>query len=72
MVKANIDKVEEQCRSRRVKKEQIDVFIKTLLAQDEVLLEFDEGIWYAVIEKIIVNGYDNVVFTFRNGMDIHL
>ncbi|TGE33884.1 hypothetical protein [Desulfosporosinus sp. Sb-LF] len=44
-----MDKIEEQQQARRIKREQLDTFITTLLRQDSFLMEFDEDLWIAVI-----------------------
>lgn len=65
--KAMLDKIDQQRRERRVKKEQLDVFLDTLVRQDAVLTEFDEALWYAVIDKVTVYATDDVQFIFRDG-----
>ena len=65
--KEKLKKIEQQRRERRVKREQLDVFLETLVRQDSILTEFDETLWYAVIDKVTVYTTDDVQFTFRYG-----
>ena len=41
-------------------------FLATLLRQDSVQTEFDEALWFAVIDKVIVHVADDIRFTFRD------
>jgi hypothetical protein len=70
--KNKLAKIEEQHQGCQVKREQLDVFIGILLERDSILVEFDENLWYAVIEKVIVNGLDDIRVTFRDGTLISL
>lgn len=35
--------------------------------RDDLITEFGENLWFATVEKIVVNADDRVVFTFKNG-----
>ena len=65
--KAKLEKIEQQRQVRRIKREQLDTFLSTLLRQDAVLTEFDESLWIAVIDKVTVFAEDDVRFTFMDG-----
>ncbi len=65
--KIRFEQVEEQLRERRLKREQLDAFLNTLVRQDAILTEFDEALLYAVIDKVTVYGANDVQFTFRDG-----
>jgi site-specific DNA recombinase len=65
--KEKLEKIEQQRRERRVKQEQLDAFLDTLVRQDSILTEFDEALWCTVIDKIKVYAADKVQFTFRDG-----
>jgi len=66
-VKIRLDKIEELQQARRAKREQLDAFLTTLLRQDSLLTEFDEALWVAVIDKVVVHTADDIQFTFRDG-----
>jgi len=65
--KGRLGKTEELCHARRVKREQLDTFLASLLQQDSILTEFDETLWYAVIDKVTVYASDDIQFTFKDG-----
>ncbi len=65
--KGTLEKVEEQRQARSAKREQLDNFLTTLLQQDSVLTEFDETLWFAVIDNVMVFADDDVRLTFRDG-----
>ena len=66
-VKARFEKIEDLQQARRAKREQLDALLGILLQQDSVLTEFDETLWFAVIDKVLVNAADDIQFTFRDG-----
>lgn len=68
--KGNLKKVDEQRQARRVKREQIEIFLETMSQKDSVLSEFDESLWFALIDKVTVYAADDIQFTFRDGMVI--
>ena len=65
--KDRLEKIEELRKARWVKREQLDVFLATLLRQDSVLTEFVETLWFAVMDKVTVYASDDIQFTFRDG-----
>ena len=65
--KGMLEKVEEQRKARRAKREHLDNFLTTLLQQDSVLTEFDETLWFAVVDNVTVHSADNIQFAFRDG-----
>jgi len=65
--KGRLGKLEEICQTRKAKREQLDAFVATVLEQDSVLTEFDETLWYAVLDKVTVVASDDIQFSFRDG-----
>lgn len=61
-----LEENEKLLQARRIKREQLDTFLATLLRQD-ILTEFDEDIWIAVIDKVTVYADNDVQFNFRDG-----
>ncbi len=47
-------------------------FIKTLRAQMEPVAEFDEGLWGAMVDYVMVGVDKGLTVVFRNGMGIHI
>ncbi|WP_345787249.1 zinc ribbon domain-containing protein [Desulfitobacterium dichloroeliminans] len=66
-VRGRLEKNEELSCARKVKREQLDAFLDMVLRQDSILTEFDEGLWYAVIEKVTVDASGGIKYTFRDG-----
>jgi len=65
--KARLEKIEELQQARRAKREQLDSFLTTLLRQDTLLTGFDEALWNAVIDKVVVSATDDIQFAFKDG-----
>jgi hypothetical protein len=65
--KKQFEKIEEKRAERRDKHEKIDLFISTLKRQDSVLAEFDEELWFMIVDKVTVITEDDIEFTFRDG-----
>ena len=42
------------------------MFINDLKNNDKLLDEFDEKLWYAVVEKVVINANTHIVFKFKN------
>jgi hypothetical protein len=59
------DKEKEKTK-RIVMKEQIERFLDEL-TQKGPLLAFDEGVWYATVEKVTIGTDGSITFTFREG-----
>ena len=74
-VKANIAMLEQQMEDEVSLKRRVADF-KKALAQNEVLQEFDRGIFESIIEKVIVGGYDEdgnkdpykITFIYKTGL----
>ena len=42
-------------------------FVKTLRKQENILAEFDEGLWWTLVESMTVHGEDDIEVLFKNG-----
>ena len=73
-IRANIEMLEQQMEDEVSLKRRVEDF-KKALSQNEVLQEFDRGIFESIIEKVIVGGYDEdgnkdpykVTFIYKTG-----
>ena len=45
-------------------------FIKTLKATPDIVMEFDEETWYALVDHVIVNSREDVRFVFCDGIEV--
>ena len=68
--KKQLDEKEEEKTKRAVKKEQILRFLETLSASEDLITEFDEGLWNTMVESMAVYSYDKVIFAFRDGTTV--
>lgn len=46
------------------------MFLAELERQDEVATEFDENIWYSLIDFVTVFNKEDIRFTFKDGTEI--
>ena len=73
-IRANIEMLEQQMEDEVSLKRRVENF-KKALSQNEVLQEFDRGIFESIIEKVIVGGYDEdgnkdpykITFIYKTG-----
>ncbi|WP_234885139.1 zinc ribbon domain-containing protein [Clostridium tarantellae] len=56
-----------RCNGR---KNQIQDFIKNLKSKEEILHEFDEGLWSATLNSMIIKSEKEVVFGFKDGNEL--
>ncbi len=68
--KAGLSKMNDKKLESKVKRENIEVFVRMLEERDALLVEFDEDVWNATVEKVVVNTAQNVVFIFKDGMEV--
>ena len=73
-IRANIEMLEQQMEDEVSLKRRVEDF-KKALSQNEVLQEFDRGIFESIIEKVIVGSYDEdgnkdpykITFIYKTG-----
>ncbi|WP_392486152.1 recombinase family protein [Haloimpatiens sp. FM7315] len=69
-IKNGLEGINEKQLERSVKKENIEIFIKELKARDILITEFDEELWNATIEKVVVHSEYEITFIFKDRMEI--
>ena len=62
-----IAKLEDQRRNRQNKSLVLDGFIREIKTRPLVIDEFEEKLWLAVIDKVIIHDANDIHFTFRDG-----
>jgi site-specific DNA recombinase len=62
-----IAELEDQRRNRQNKSLVLDGFIQEIETRPLVIDEFDEKLWLAVIDKVIIHDANDIHFTFRDG-----
>ena len=68
--KARIDFLELEKQRLVAKSKILDRFIEDIKDRPLVIDEWDESLWIAVIEKLVVNLDDTLSYVFKNGLDI--
>ena len=68
--KARLDEVGNAITEKQAKKEQIERFLAELEQQDGVTTEFDENLWYSLVDFVTVFNKEDIRFTFKNGTEI--
>jgi hypothetical protein len=66
-VKTKLDEVKKNIEYRNVKRVELERFLRILSERDTLVTEFDEGLWNAVINKVVVHSVKEVTFVFRDG-----
>ncbi|MDR1464738.1 MAG: recombinase family protein [Oscillospiraceae bacterium] len=69
-VKARLEKLAAERLHRMAKREKMRRFLETVRQREGLLVEFEEPLFRAVIEKISVHAIDHLIFTFRDGREI--
>ncbi len=54
----------------RAKHNLVKKFIEELKMQERILEEFDEGLWCATLNTMVIRSEENVVFQFKGGMEL--
>lgn len=68
--KKKLNAVNDEQQERRVKRENMSRFIKTLEKNDSLLTEFDEKLWYATVDRVIVQSDHEITFRFKDGTEL--
>ena len=65
-----LSKLEELKRERKNKSYGMESFIVSMQSRSELLEEFDDKLWMAVIDKVIVNTNCRLTLIFRDGTEV--
>lgn len=65
-----LEALETLKRARTHKSKVLDTFIRDIESRPLVLEEFDEKLWSAVIDRVMVDKEGGMVFRFRSGVEI--
>ncbi len=69
-LKSEYDSICLAITEKEAKYEQIWQFIKVLREQHGVLAEFDETLWSALVEKVVVKNSGEISVIFKDGTEI--
>ena len=62
--------IDTECTVRKAKRHSMDVFLNSLLKNDEVVSGFAPTPWNASVDHATVSDAGRIAFTFRNRMEI--
>ncbi|MFA5638418.1 MAG: recombinase family protein [Anaerovoracaceae bacterium] len=68
--KARFEEVSEHLSVKKAKGEMLEAFIAELGKQDSLITEFDERIWYSLVDFATVYSDDDIRCTFKDGTEI--
>lgn len=68
--KARYDAVTDEITRRGIRRREFGRFIHSVEALPEMLTEFSEELWGALVDHMTVHGKENIVFTLTSGMEI--
>lgn len=55
---------------KQPKREKIELFLSELKKQEDVITQFDENLWYSLVDYVTVFNKEDVRFTFKDGTKI--
>ena len=55
----------------RARSERLKTLLSSITERDGIMVDFDESVWNATVEKVVVNCDSEMVFVFRNGLEIN-
>ena len=61
--------IDDERLERSARRENIEVFIRTLENSDGLITKFDEDLWIATVEFVTVHTGHDITFTFKDGME---
>ena len=65
-IKSELSKLEDKKQDLKVRRDRIKIFIENLKSNDKLIDEFDERLWYVLVDKVVVYEEENIEFQFRN------
>ena len=68
--KAQYDAVTAEIARLGIRRREFDRFIRSVEALPEMLTEFSEELWGALVDHLTVYSKDNIVFTLTSGTEI--
>lgn len=65
-----LNKVSQGITEKQAHREKIEMFLAGLQKQEDLVTEFEEDLWYSLIEYVTVFDKEDVRFTFKDGTEI--
>ena len=64
-----LQEINDTKRAREARRLQTDHFMRELQKQEGVITEFDEKLWYTLVDRITVYADTDIRFTFKDGTE---
>lgn len=71
-VQGRLDEVSRTITEKQAHREKVELFLDGLQKQKELVTEFDEDLWYSLIEYVTVFEKEDIHFTFKDGTEIRV
>ena len=65
-IKSELSKLEDKKQDLKIRRDKIKIFIEDLKSNDKLIDEFDEKLWYTLVQKVIVNTDTEIEVKFKN------
>ena len=69
---ASLKALKDEKLLRKARGEAFDDFINTFMKVDSFIEEFDEELWLATVDKVIIDKKGTLKFIFRSGTEINV
>lgn len=70
LAKNRLEEIASQREERRNKLDVLGPFVKKLRQQEGLISEFDERLWYTLVNEVVVYSEGDIRFTFKDGTEI--
>lgn len=67
--KKRLQEIHDTKRDREARRLQTDHFMRELKKQESIITEFDEVLWYTLVDRITVYNETDIRFTFKDGTE---
>lgn len=68
-IKSELSKLEDKKQDLKVRRDKIRIFVDNLKNRSEVISEFDEKLWYVLVNKIVVNAQVDIKLVLKNSLN---
>lgn len=68
--KERLEAVSMEITEKQTRREMAEQCLAELAKQEGVVTEFDEDLWYSLVDHVTVHGKEDVRFTFKDGTEI--
>lgn len=69
-IKARYEELTRKIDGKKAQRELFKGFIQALEKQGTLIEEFDEGLWSSLVQEVVINAKDDILFIFKNGFKI--